>query len=1125
MEEVKERYLKVKEAVVETVRRVSRSLSPSRAGSPRAKSPSRSRDGRAEAQSPSHSRHSRAEAVLSSQSGDERVETRSLSPSGRDVKGAWLKAISSAIGSDSVAECLLECVPIPGITLALKGLVVIFDAAAALHYNKQLALELSDYMRKVVAAINDKQLTDVYAESKEKLENDVKKSTDEMTKFLAEFKKLLVDVQEALLGIKKQSVIEQMINYKQNELQLEKLLERIKTEINLVLFGTLKWVADGQTAIKKDLESLAADITSLQENITDVLKIAIKSAQQISNIEDAQQQTSKNIRMLQDALNEFRDDIGSEFHSDGDREFLHSMRNEVYPDLTTWTPTQKVLENAFKKLVQGNLVQAQTLNLEKKGINDSGVKALADAIEALQPQWKITNLYIGGNLFTSEGVKALAHSLVNCTTFEILHLSGSKNINDDCAASLAELLEKGKGNLKKLHLAGCNISDAGVESLSKGLRKNKTLIHLSLYDNHRITSKGAKYLAQAIENNGSLTQLNLRGGQIDFEGVKELAKVFLRDKELDTLNLDLNVLSLANYKELEHMVDEDEYKVHKNTIERKSVFWVSYKDNEVSLDTRSLLVVAVLAVLMSWTIARYSLLTRYSRLPIPTAIKHVDAPVDLHPLLLSPPQDMDDDDIDVDRPQSPRALHSQHSFTSHVSLNSHSNLPPPRLPIPLTLSLSSSESSTGAATSPFYHHDLLAAFLSSIKVFGYLDRNVFHELASSLSSRSLNSGAVLLRPHDVSSDFFIVVEGAVQVYSAPDATMGGDGPRVVSGVGDRGDEFGGPTFVDRGIFGGTLAGSGSSGPHGLWTATGGSGSHAYWSGTGGSGGTVPGDFQLLHEVRPGASVTSLFWILDVFAESVSLPEDGIARVDMAGCELQQCTTAPKPTPPVELEGDLATSDNGAGTCSSAVCIPPAHEGISLVAATPPGIRVGETETTAVGANVSGADITVQNVPVVDGASVDQGIPILRGSSSSHEPTLLERAQTQTQTHTQSEGASPTIYQRTLRETSSPLSSTRFHLPPITALASTPTILAVLPRKAFTDIRRKYPRAAGHVAGVILARFARVVMGGVGRWVGYSLVIVPDIYWKMHHKGEKDDLENVEGKITVTGILEVLSERV
>ncbi|KAJ3337295.1 hypothetical protein HDU93_001341 [Gonapodya sp. JEL0774] len=637
MEEVKGGYLKVKEAVVETVRWVSRSLSPSRPRSSRAQSPSRSRDGRTEAQSPSQSRHSRADAGSSSQSQDGRAETRSLSPSGRDVNGADLKTVSSAIGSDSVAECLLGCVPIPGITLALKGLVVIFDAAAALHYNKQLALELSDYMRKIVVAINDKLLNDVYADSKEKLENDLKESTDEMTKFLAEFKKqkqefrqpavqkpdpvildlpsvprefhqqyeklvmwakLLVDIQEALLQIQNQSAIEQMIKFRLNEQCLEKLSERIDTELNLDVFGTVRMVAGKQEAVKKDLERLAADGALVQANITEILNLATKSALHMFGFREAAARIDTTSRLMLDAvlefrsdlhpprikddLNEFHHEIGSKFHSDGDREFVHSMRCEEYPDLTTWTPSESVLENAFKKLVQGNLVRAQTLNLEKKGIKDRGVKALADAIKALQPHWKITNLYIG------EGAKELAHSLVNCTTFEILHLSGSKNINDDCAASLAELLEK--GNLKKLHLAGCNISDAGVESLSKGLRKNKTLTHLSLY--------GAKYLAQAIEVNGSLTQLNLRGvwkqvlvvltitaqvamsvgGQIDFEGVKDLAKVLLRDKELDSLNLDLNVLSFENFKELEHMVDEEEHKYYKDS--KMSLFVVSYQDSK-----------------------------------------------------------------------------------------------------------------------------------------------------------------------------------------------------------------------------------------------------------------------------------------------------------------------------------------------------------------------------------------------------------------------------------------------------------------------------------------------------------------------------------------------------------------
>ncbi|KAJ3336779.1 hypothetical protein HDU93_002172 [Gonapodya sp. JEL0774] len=344
-------YLRVTtEAVVETAKKVGRSLSKSRAGNSEARSRSRSRDGRAEAP-PSQSRHSRAEAGSSSQSQDGIAETRSLSLSGRDVKGACLNAISSAIGSDSVAECLLDFIPIPGITLAWKGLVIIFDAAAALHYNKQLALELSNHMRKIVVAINDELLNDqYYADSIEKVKDDLEESRDDIIKFLAELRThkqksrqpavqkpdpqkadpvifdlpsvprelhrqyeklliLLVDIQETLLQIQRQGVIDQIIQYNLNKQQLGKLLDRIDTDMNLVMFGTIKSVADKQGAIQKDLEILTAATTLLQINITEVLKIARKSAEDMSGLPEAVKQMDTASRQMQDAVSDLRSDI------------------------------------------------------------------------------------------------------------------------------------------------------------------------------------------------------------------------------------------------------------------------------------------------------------------------------------------------------------------------------------------------------------------------------------------------------------------------------------------------------------------------------------------------------------------------------------------------------------------------------------------------------------------------------------------------------------------------------------------------------------------------------------------------------------------------------------------------
>ncbi|QPG76259.1 hypothetical protein FOA43_003645 [Brettanomyces nanus] len=56
----------------------------------------------------------------------------------------------------------------------------------------------------------------------------------------------------------------------------------------------------------------------------------------------------------------------------------------------------------------------------------------------------------------------------------------------------------------------------------------------------------------------------------------------------------------------------------------------------------------------------------------------------------------------------------------------------------------------------------LDEFLSAIKIFGYLEKSVFHELTKSMQTQKLDSGEILFL--DDSSGFTICVEGEIQVY-------------------------------------------------------------------------------------------------------------------------------------------------------------------------------------------------------------------------------------------------------------------------------------------------------------------------------------------------------------------------
>ncbi|KZV84312.1 patatin-domain-containing protein [Exidia glandulosa HHB12029] len=116
-----------------------------------------------------------------------------------------------------------------------------------------------------------------------------------------------------------------------------------------------------------------------------------------------------------------------------------------------------------------------------------------------------------------------------------------------------------------------------------------------------------------------------------------------------------------------------------------------------------------------------------------------------------------------------------------------------------------------AADPPPAFHDYLDDFLQAIRVFGFLEKPVFHELARHVQTRRLVAGDSLSLDQDKS--FYCVMDGTVQVFAK---------------AGSQGDE---------------------------WTQ---------WEGEDMNG------YQLLNEVGTGSTLSSLFTILSLFTEDVQI---------------------------------------------------------------------------------------------------------------------------------------------------------------------------------------------------------------------------------------------------------------
>ena len=140
----------------------------------------------------------------------------------------------------------------------------------------------------------------------------------------------------------------------------------------------------------------------------------------------------------------------------------------------------------------------------------------------------------------------------------------------------------------------------------------------------------------------------------------------------------------------------------------------------------------------------------------------------------------------------------------------------------------------------------LDEFLSAIKVFGYLERHVFHELTRTMQTRKLIAGETLLLEEE--KGFCLVVDGLVQIFVKSNR-RGDDESGDVSLTGDDSqDDEAGQREGNQG-------------------------------------------YQLLTEVKNGAPMSSLFSILSLFTEDVKLRYD---RQESSGLETEPSTAGPNP---------------------------------------------------------------------------------------------------------------------------------------------------------------------------------------------------------------------------------------
>ncbi|XP_057700101.1 NACHT, LRR and PYD domains-containing protein 3-like [Corythoichthys intestinalis] len=182
----------------------------------------------------------------------------------------------------------------------------------------------------------------------------------------------------------------------------------------------------------------------------------------------------------------------------------------------------KGVEMLSKGLASPNCI-LKVLKLSKCKITSKGCVSLAEALKVTPSH--LQELGLTRNNLSDEGVEILSKGLASphCI-LKVLKLVNC-NITQQGCISLAEALKVTPSHLQELDLSKNNLSDEGVEILSKRLASPHCILKVLKLHNCGITHKGCISLAEALKVTPShLQELDLSVNNLSDEGVEILSK-------------------------------------------------------------------------------------------------------------------------------------------------------------------------------------------------------------------------------------------------------------------------------------------------------------------------------------------------------------------------------------------------------------------------------------------------------------------------------------------------------------------------------------------------------------------------------------------------------------------------
>jgi|GEM_PF-2580360 len=210
--------------------------------------------------------------------------------------------------------------------------------------------------------------------------------------------------------------------------------------------------------------------------------------------------------------------------------------NEV--DLSKETITEEIAIELASALAKNTLVTKLYIGRWLVSRNNISIKALKVITEALCKNRFIKFINFGGCHIGEIGAQYIAFLLENNKFIETIELA-SNELRDEGVMIIAKALEENK-TLKYLNLRDNEIGVDGAQVIAKMLRTNSTLRSIQLTENHEMTVKGLKAIAESLKFNHSLIELSLVLCSINNLSIEAIGNMLLVNTSLRNLHLQSN---------------------------------------------------------------------------------------------------------------------------------------------------------------------------------------------------------------------------------------------------------------------------------------------------------------------------------------------------------------------------------------------------------------------------------------------------------------------------------------------------------------------------------------------------------------------------------------------------------